>query len=245
MIPRSRCVSVALPALLTVASVCLAAEPGYVPHKGGVGGGLGYSRFVEDADYSQDAAGRFSFSGSFRYVVSKGLRWQVSPGFTWSAYAGGSIAPFLDPHFPTDVFLSGAPKKEEMLTLVAPVTGQLQLTMRRGWWLYHFGAGPGAYRVWVENHRKVLQDPVSKRRHRGLYPGVTAELGAERFLRGLTTTSIEGVVGGHLIFAERDPQFPRGFNSNLLPLDLRLCVNYYFDMARRKKTIESGVPPKP
>jgi len=91
----------------------------------------------------------------------------------------------------------------------------------------------------------VLQDPLSKNRHRGLYPGVTAELGAERFLRGLTTTSVEGVIGGHLIFAERDDQFPLGFNSNLLPVDLRLCVNYYFDMTRRKKSIEPGVPPKP
>ena len=245
MIPRFRCVSVVLFALLTAASACLAAEPGYVPHKGGIGGGLGYSRFVEDADYSQDAAGRFSFSGAFRYVLSNRLRWQVSPGFTWSAYAGGSIAPYLDPHFPTDVFLGGAPKKEEMLTLVAPVTAQLQLTTRRGWWLYHLGVGPGAYRVWVENHLKVLQDPLSKNRHRGLYPGVTAELGAERFLRGLTTTSVEGVIGGHLIFAERDDQFPLGFNSNLLPVDLRLCVNYYFDMTRRKKSIEPGVPPKP
>lgn len=245
MIPRFRCVSVALPALLTVATACFAAEPGYVAHKGGVGGGIGYSRFVEDADYSQDAAGRFSFSGSFRYVMSKRLRWQVSPGFTWSAYRGGSIAPYLDPRFPSDVTLTGAPKKEETLTLLVPVSAQLQLTMRRGWWLYHFGAGPGVYRVWVENHREVLQDPVSKNHHRGLYPGVAAELGAERFLRGLTTTSVEGVVTGHLIFAERDDQFPSGYNSNLLPIDVRLCVNYYFDMMRRKKSIEPGVPPKP
>jgi hypothetical protein len=245
MIPRFRCVSVALPALLTVASVCLAAEPGYAPHKGGIGGGIGFSRLVADADYSQDAAGRFSFSGAFRYVMSQRLRWQVSPGFTWSGYTGGSIAPYLDPHFPTDVYLSGAPKKEDMLTLMVPVSAQLQLTLRRGWWVYHVGAGPGAYRVWVENHREDLQDPASKNWHRGLYPGVTAELGAERFLRGLTTTSVEGVVGGHLIFAQRDDQFPSGFNSNLLPLDLRFCVNYYFDMTRRKKTIEPGVPPKP
>ena len=67
----------------------------------------------------------------------------------------------------------------------------------------------------------------------------------ERFLRGLTTTSIEGVIAGHLIFAQRDAQFPRGFNSNLLPVDVRLCVNYYFDMTRKQKTIEPGVPPQP
>ncbi len=74
---------------------------------------------------------------------------------------------------------------------------------------------------------------------------MTAELGAERFLRGLTTTSIEGVVAGHLIFAQRDKQFPLGFNSNVLPVDVRLCVNYYFDMTRRKKSIDTGVPSRP
>lgn len=245
MIPRFRCVSVALSALLTVASACLAAEPGYAPKKGGVGGGFGYSHFIEDADYSQDAAGRLSFSGSFRYVINQRLRWQVSPGFEWSAYNVGTKAPFIDPAFPGDTTMAGDPIKDKMLTLLVPVSVQLQLTQRRGWWLYHFGAGPGVYRVWVENHRKVLEDPVSKKRHRGPYFGVTAELGAERFLRGLTTTSIEGVIGGHLIFAERDKQFPLGFNSNVLPLDLRLCVNYYFDMVRRKKSIEPGAPPAP
>lgn len=245
MFPRFRCVSVALAALLTVASVCQAAEPGYVPKKGGVGGGVGYSKMVEDADYSQDAAGRFAFSGALRYVINKRLRWQVSPGFEWSAYNVGSRAPFIDPAFLGDTTLAGAPIKDQMLTLVVPVSVQLQLTQQRGWWLYHFGAGPGIYRVWVENHRKVIEDPVSKDHHRGPYLGMTAELGAERFLRGLTTTSIEGVVAGHLIFAQRDTQFPSGFNSKLLPLDVRLCVNYYFDMTRRKKSIESGVPPKP
>src|SRR5882672_12827392 len=102
MIPRFRCVSVALSALLTAASACLAAEPGYAPKKGGVGGGFGYSHFIEDADYSKDAAGRLSLSGSFRYVINSRLRWQVSPGFQWSAYNVGTKAPFLDPAFPGD-----------------------------------------------------------------------------------------------------------------------------------------------
>ena len=245
MIARFRCVSVALLALLTAASACLAAAPGYAPHKGGVGGGLGYSKFIGDADYSEGSTGRLSFSGAFRYVVRPGLRWQVSPGFTWSAYSVGTHAPFTDPQFPGDTTLTGEPKKDEYLSLVAPITAQVQLTERRGWWLYHLGAGPGVYRVWVENQRKVLEDPVSHVRHKGLYPGFSAELGAERFLRGLTTTSIEGVIQTSVIFAKRDDQFPSGFNSRVLPLDLRICLNYYFDMARKKKSTMPGVPPTP
>ena len=90
MIPSFRCVSVALTALLTTASACFGAEPGYGPNKGGVGGGMGGCKFVQDADYSEGSALRFAFSGTFRYVMRPWLRWQVSPGFTWSANPGNT-----------------------------------------------------------------------------------------------------------------------------------------------------------
>ena len=237
MIPRFRCVSVALTALLTTASACLAAEPSYAPRKGGIGGGLGVSKFIQDGDYSTDSQLRFAFSGAFRYVMSPWLRWQVSPGFTWSAYRIGSRDPFRDPQFPADS------TKDEYLTLVVPASLQVQLVERRGWWLYHFGVGPGVYRVWIENRRKVLEDPVSHVRHRGTYFGLSAELGAERFLRNITTTSIEWTVGGHLAFAERDDQFPSGWNSNLLPIEARVCVNYYFDLVKTKQALPPATPP--
>ena len=239
MIPSFRCVSVALTALLTTASACLGAEPGYGPNKGGVGGGIGGSKFVQDGDYSEGSALRFAFSGTFRYVMRPWLRWQVSPGLTWSAYQVGTPAPFPDPDHPQDV------NKDETLSLMVPVSAQVQLVERRGWWLYHFGAGPGVYRVWVENRRDVIQDPVTHRRHRGSYFGVTGEIGAERFLRTLTTTSVEGVVAGHLVFAERDDQFPSGWNSNVLPIEFRIGVNYYFDMLKSKPSLPTAASPKP
>lgn len=229
MIPRRRCVGVALFALLTAASPCLAAEPGFAVHRASVGGGFGVSTFVKDADYSAGAAPRFSFGGAFRYVLAPWLRWQVSPGFTWTAYNVGTPAPFLDPQFPSDV------AKDRYLTLLTPISAQAQILAKRGWWLYHVGAGPSINRVWVENRRKVLEDPQSHNRHRGEYLGLAAELGAERFLRGLTTTSIEGAIDGHMVFAQRDKQFPSGYNSNLLAVEGRLSVNYYFDLAKPKK----------
>jgi hypothetical protein len=239
MIPRLRCVSVALFALLTGASACLAAEPGYAPHWASVGGGFGVSKFAKDADYSAGAALRFSFGGSFRYVMNPWLRWQVSPGFTWTAYTIGTPAPFLDPQFPADV------NKDRYLTLLVPVSAQLQLVQKRGWWLYHLGVGPSINRMWIENRRKVLEDPISHRRHRGEYLGASAELGAERFLRNLTTTSVEGTLGGHLVFAERDKQFPAGFNSKALAIEARMSVNYYFDLSKPKKSAQPGIPKTP
>ena len=95
----------------------------------------------------------------------------------------------------------------------------------------------------VENRRKVLQDPATHDRHKGVYFGMSAEIGAERFLRNITTTSIEWTLGGHLVFAERDDQFPSGWNSNLLPLEARVCVNYYFDLVKPKQGLPPAKPP--
>ena len=244
MISRVCWVSIAGAALLTMASVCLvAADPNYAPGKGGVGGQIGISTFRGDrilgsdwfGDYSEGAQSRLSFNGNLRYVMSKHLRWQVSPGFTWSAYSNVDTA-FQDINFPAEG------TKDHNLTLVAPVTGEIQYTIRRGSWIYHAGAGPGLYRVWVENHRKVLKDPVTFKLHRGVYPGAVAQIGAERFFKGITNLAVEFSVAKHLVFAQRDEQFVRGYNSNLMAAELRIGANYYFDMVRPKKNTLPALP---
>jgi hypothetical protein len=241
MIPRIRWVSFALLALLTTAPACLAAEgePAHRPGQGGIGGQLGGSYFGVDrmfgadwfADYSKWAMPRFSFAGQFRYVHSKHLRWQVSPGFTWTAYKTATEIPFPDLNYPDDQLKV----KDNMLVLLLPTTAQLQYVVKRGQWLYHAGAGPGVYRVWVENRRIVLKDPSTFRLHRGPYPGGSFEIGAERFLKSITTTSVEFVWVNHLVLAQRDEQFPNGYNSNLMATELRVGLNYYFDPLRQKK----------
>jgi hypothetical protein len=239
MIPRIRWVSFAVLALLAIASACLAVEgePAYKPGKGGVGGQFGGSYFGIDrmfggewfGDYSKGAMPRGSFAGQFRYVQSKHWRWQFSPGFTWNAYKTSTAIPFTDLNYPDDRV------KDNMLLLMLPATAQIQYVVRRGPWFYHLGAGPGAYRVWVQNRRKVYADPGTFRLHRGLYPGGAFEFGAERFLKAITTTSVEFTCVNHLVFAQRDEQFPSGYNSNLMATELRVGVNYYFDPQKQKK----------
>ena len=180
---------------------------------------------------------RFSFAGQFRYVHSKHWRWQVSPGFTWTAYRTATALPFVDPNHPEDLV------KDNAITLLMPISAQAQYVIRRGHWFYHAGAGPGLYRVWVENHRKVLKDPETFRIHRGLYPGGTVEIGAERFLKAITTTSVELTWANHLVLAQRDEQFTSGFNSNLMAMEWRVGVNYYFDPLRQKQPT-LGLPPE-
>ncbi len=242
MIPRIRWASFAVLALLSIASACLAAagEPAYKPGQGGIGGQIGGSYFGVDrmfggewfGDYSKQASPRLSFAGQFRYVVSKHWRWQVSPGFTWTGYKAGAAIPFTDPVFPNDRL------KDNVLVLLLPSTAQIQYVVKRGQWLYHAGVGPGAYRVWIENRRTVYRDPETFRLHRGQNLGGSLEFGAERFLRSLTTTSVELVCVNHLVFAQRDQQFPNGYNSNLMAVELRVGINYYFDPLRKKQGIE-------
>jgi hypothetical protein len=239
MIPRIGWVSFAVTALLAIASACLAAEgePAYKPGQGGVGAQFGGSYFGVDrmlgsqwfGDYSRGATPRLSFAGQFRYVQSRHWRWQVSPGFTWSAYRPGTTVPHSDLAPPANGV------QDNVLVLLLPTTAQIQYVVKRGQWLYHAGAGPGVYRVWVENRREVYADPGTFRLHRGAYPGGSVEFGAERFLKAITTTSIEFVWVNHLVLAQRDEQVPSGFNSNLMATELRIGLNYYFDPLRQKK----------
>jgi hypothetical protein len=232
--------SVVLAAMLAAAVTSYADEAGYHPGLGGIGGQIGGSKTLSAEDYSAGAVARFSLAGHWRYAIAPWLRWQVSPGFTWSHYSDQERAPFRDLNFPADS------TKGHYLALIAPLTASLQLTTRRGDWLYYAGAGGGAYRVWIENRRKVLEDPVSHKLHRGLYPGVTGQLGVERFLKSLPSTSVEIALEGHAAFAKRDAQFPSGWNSGLTNIGVRIGGNYYFKPNPPKKA--EGLPeaaPKP
>ena len=237
MVSRVRWLGIACLVGLLAPSICPAAESkGASPGRGGVGGQIGSALFFADQDYSKGALPRFDFAGHFRYVVARSLRLQVSPGFTWSGYSKEEVPPFTDPRFPQDQ------TKERYLTLLLPVSVQGQFTCDLGSWHWHLGAGPGLYRVLVENRRKVVEDPVTFRLHRGLYLGGSSELGVERFFKALPSTSVEFSIIEHYVSAVRDDQFPNGWNSNLGVAAFRVGANYYFDLQRPKKAPELPLP---
>jgi hypothetical protein len=243
--------AVAPAAAETTATPAATAHRFGIPGQASLGGGMGISRFLADGDYThtrdgggsgrdvwgtRDAAGRFAFAANLRYTVSKRLRWQVSPGFLWTGYKDNSPAPFKTAYFPNDSL------KDEYLTLVMPATAQVQLLQRTKNWLYHLGVGGGAYRVWLQQDRRVVQDPISRRLHKGFYPGVTAEIGAERFLSIMQSVSLEFSAASHLVFAERNEQFPAGFNSNVWTAEARFGANYYFTPRVAKKSSTPLLP---
>ena len=265
MIAKVRAVSLAAVAMLAIAMPCFAQdsefeqgeavdiEIGHVPGHGGVGGQIGTSNFRPDrmlgeqwfGDYSDGATMRFSFSGHFRYAFTSWFRVQVGPGLTWSGYNELTPAPFPDPNFASDPLDPRTVNKGEYLTLMVPIPLMAQYVFTSGRWLYYGGAGPGLYRVWVENDRKVLKDPGPNRLHRGVYFGGSVMFGVERFFEALPSTSVELSLSGHVAVTERDEQFPAGFNSNVSALEIRIGANYYFTPGPREAEDSLGpdIPP--
>ncbi|NOT34369.1 MAG: hypothetical protein HOP12_09390 [Candidatus Eisenbacteria bacterium] len=224
-------------AAVTARPAIVAPRSGATTGRAGVAGYVGASKFVAAEDFSTGALPRFDFAATLRYVLSPGWRLQVSPGFTWSGYSKQEVPPFTDPQFPGDT------TKEHYLALLTPVSAQLQYTWMSGSLLWHLGAGPGVYRVAVQNHRKTLQDAVTLRRHQGLYLGGSGELGMEKFLKSLPTTSVELALVDHFVLATRDDQFPSGWNSAINAASFRIGMNYYFEtktLARKKETLPAS-----
>ena len=233
MIRRVRLAGVAVVLLLVSAPVARAQAPdttaspqsGARVGRGAVGAQAGTSYFFAEGDYSDGAQPRLSFAAHFRYVMGSNWQWQVSPYFTWSAYSVGTQAPFTDPNFPTQ------PNKDHYLTPIVGASGQLQRTFGKGRTRWHLGAGPAVYRVVVQNHRKVVRDPVTNERHKGTYLGASGEIGVERFLKTLNNTSLEWTLGYQTAFAKND-KFPSGFDGSVSAVEVRFGAHYYFDFKK-------------
>lgn len=241
MISRFRLASVVALVLLATASVSHAqnadsiATKGPIPGRGGIGGQFGSSYFLTEGDYSDGAQPRFSFIGHFRYVINPHWGWQVSPYFTWNGYVSHVAAPFADLNFPSE-----GTSKQFYITQIVGAAGQLQFTGGSGRTRWHLGAGPAIYRVVIQNHRKVVKDPVSLELHSGTHLGASAELGAERFLKRLPNTSIELTAAWQAAFAKDDTKFPSGWNGSPMLAELRLGGNYYYDFRRGKAAAKGG-----
>lgn len=211
------------------------ATKGPLPGRGSIGGQVGGSYIVSGGEYADGTQPRFSFAGQFRYVISRSWGWQVSPYFTWNGYVSHADAPFVDDNFPSE-----GVSKQFYLTQLVGADAQLQWTSKPGRSRWHVGAGPSLYRVVLQNHRKVVKDPVTLERHSTTHLGATAEIGWERFLKKLPNTSIEVTAGWHMAFAKDDTKWVSGWNDSPMFTELRLGGNYYYDFRRGKADAAKG-----
>ena len=243
MISRARLASVVVFLYLAAAREGHAQTPdsiatrGPLPGRGAIGGQIGGTWMYADGDYSEGSQPRFSFAGHFRYVISRGWGWQVSPYFTWAGYVSHAQAPYVDLNFP-----AGGTTKEKYLTQILGADTQLQWFTGKGRQRWHLGAGPSVYRVVVQNHRKVLKDPVSLELHSGSHMGANAELGMERFMKKLPNTSIELTAAWHMAFARDDVRFVSGWNGSPAVVEFRVGAHYYYDFRKPKpKSTKPGL----
>lgn len=218
------------------AAVKPARTTGSIPGRAGIGGWLGGSWIWAQDDYAEGALPRFNFVGSFRYQMKEKWRLQISPGFTWNAYTKHSDPPFFDPAKPGDF------TKQHYLTLITPMSVQIQWTGHGTKWFPHVGIGPGLYRVQVEHDRDDLLDPITFKVHRGVYLGATLEAGYETYIKSMPNVSVELNLVNHFIAAKRDDQFPAGWNSGIANVAANVGINYYFDLARMKKKELTPLP---
>ncbi len=232
---RARFASVAAAVWLATARVGHAQQPdsiatrGPLPGRGAIGGQIGGTWLYADGDYSEGAQPRFSFIGHFRYVISRRWGWQVSPYFTWSGYVSHAQAPFVDLNFPAE-----GRTKEDYLTQVLGADAQLQWFSGTGRQRWHLGVGPSVYRVVVQNHRKVLKDPVSLELHSGSHMGANAELGLEKFMKRLPNTSIEITAAWHMAFAKDEVRWVSGWNGSPMLAEFRVGAHYYYEFRKPK-----------
>ena len=70
----------------------------------------------------------------------------------------------------------------------------------------------------------------------------SAQIGVERFLKSLPTTSIEVSWDFHWANATRDDQFPSGYNSTVFASGIRVGGNYYFDPGADEKKKPAELP---
>lgn len=205
------------------------ATKGALPGRGGIGAQVGSSYIVSGGEYADGSQPRLSFVGHFRYVINRHWGWQISPSFTWNGYVSHANAPFVDPNFPTE-----GVSKQFYLTQLIGVGSQLQWSGGSGRTRWHLGAGPAIYRVVIQNHRKVVEDPVSRELHSATHLGATAEFGYERFSKQLPNTSLEGTIAMHTAFAKSDDKWLSGWNDSPVLAEVRFGGNYYYDFRRAK-----------
>ncbi|MCE9627656.1 MAG: hypothetical protein K8R56_07050 [Candidatus Eisenbacteria bacterium] len=210
------------------------ATKGALPGRGAIGAQIGGSYIVSGGEYADGSQPRLSFIGHYRYVINKHWGWQISPTFTWNGYVSHAVAPFVDPNFLTE-----GTSKQFYITQLIGAGSQIQYYGGGGRSRWHLGAGPAIYRVVVQNHRKVVEDPVSRELHSGTHLGATAEFGYEQFSKRLPNTSLEGTVALHTAFSKSDDKWVSGWNDAPVFAEVRFGANYYYDF-RRPKTAKGA-----
>ena len=197
----------------------------YAAGKGSLGGSLGVPTILATGELKRGQRPRIIGKGHFQYVMDNDWRLSFRGGFGWLGYSDKFNAPFLL----QAAAAGGDSTRGDQLVILNPFTAVLTYTRRMSKsWQAFVGAGPGAYRVNIQNDHRTLFDPVTHSRYRYGSLGASGEGGMEYFLPANRNVSLEGVGTIHYLFKGNKDRFPSGYSGKHMFLDLSLGVNVYF-----------------
>jgi|ERR1041385_1641502 hypothetical protein len=176
----------------------------------------GVSKYVSDADYSQDASTGPTVSASLARVINGPWCVVLGAGWSRSGYKNGS-------QLASSPGLWGRSKDDIEVQLI-PVTASIDFVHRSGDWASRFGVGTGIYFQRVLKGGELLGDPNAA--FTGAYPGFSGDVGVEHglghdspFAVGIST-AVHWVLGGGDFSS---------FDSFSAPIELRVGISQRFN----------------
>lgn len=197
----------------------------YAPGKGSLGGSLGVPEILATGELKRGQRPRMIGKLHFQYVMANDWRLSLRGGFGWLGWSDKQPAPFvLQAEQP-----GGDATRGDQLLIFNPFTAAITRTQKlSGSWQAFLGAGPGAYRINIQNDHRTIFDPVTHDRYKFGSFGLSGEGGAEYFLPANRNVSLEGVASIHYLFDDHKDRYPSGYSGKHIFSDLSIGVNVYF-----------------
>jgi len=226
--------------LFAVPSVVQAEE---IPGKGSVGGTIGFPIILATGELKQGQMPRLMGKANFQYVINKDWRTSFKFGYGWFGWSDKFNAPFIL----QAAEAGGDTTKGDQLLILNPFTATMQYTHELSKnWLAWVGAGPGVYRVNIQNDHRTIYDPVTHERFKFGSFGVSGTAGAEYFIPANKNVSLLGSATIDYLFNSNTEKYPSGYSGKYMFMDLSIGVNVYFKPLGAKSAptpVPSEIPP--
>src|SRR5262245_37647255 len=208
----------------------------YAPGKGSLGGSVGVPFILAPGELKRGQEPRVIGKLHFQYVFKPDWRLSLRAGYGWLGFSDEVDAPFILQAEQAN----GDTTKGDQLLIYNPFTAVMQYTHTfNKTWMAFLGAGPGVFRVNIQNDHRTIFDPVTHERYKYGSFGLSGEGGAEYFLSANRNVSFEGLGSLNYLFESNKDKFPSGYSGKNIFLDFSFGVNVYF------RPLGSPAPPAP
>jgi hypothetical protein len=200
---------------------------------GSLGATLGVPFILAPGELKWGQKPRIMGKGNFQYVINKSWRTSFKFGYGWNGYSDEFNAPFTL----QAAEAAGDTSKGDQLVIMNPFTATVHWTheMSKNW-MWYVGAGPGVYRVNIQNDHRTIYDPVTHERFKFGSFGISGTGGMEYFLPSNHNVSLLGTATVDHLFSSFKDRFPSGYSGPYTFMDVSIGVNVYFKPLGAKST---------